>query len=237
MYREHELLRNPAVYVSVKEYQSQPVAVLGSVNTPGRFILHRQIRLRELMVFFAGGPSPKAGRKIQILSTSTAAVSCASPPSATTAEIGPAQTENGIADYDLQDLLSGKESANPLVHRGDIINVPAAEEAFIVGNVLRPSTIPIVEPTTMGRALAMVGGMLPQTKKDKIRVIRPVPGTTTTTEILVDLTTPDKKGADFLLQGGDIVEVNGKTGISKVLSDLAKTAIPSVSSLPYRVIP
>src|SRR5215813_6405536 len=77
LYREHELLRNPTVYVSVKDYQSQPEAVLGSVNAPGRFILHRSIRLRELLVFFAGGPTAKAGRKVQILSTGTA-LSCES---------------------------------------------------------------------------------------------------------------------------------------------------------------
>ena len=236
MYRDHELLRNPAVYVSVKEYQSQPVAVLGSVNTPGRFILHRQIRLRELLVFYAGGPSAKAGRRVQILSTSTPS-SCASATGGAVAETRPTQAENGVADYDLQDLLSEKEAANPLIHRGDIINVPAAAEVFIVGNVLKPSSVPVDEATSMGRALAMVGGMLPQTDREKIRVLRQVPGTKTTTEILVDLSKPEKKGADFLLLGGDIVEVNGKTGFSKVLGDLYKMAIPMATTLPYRVIP
>jgi polysaccharide export outer membrane protein len=234
LYRAHELLRNPAVYVSVKEYQSQPVAVFGSVNTPGRFILHRQIRLREMLVFFAGGPSAKAGRKVQILSIGGAAACDSSARSA----VAESQEQNSFVTYDLQELLAGKESANPLIQRGDIINIPAAEEAFLVGNVLRPSAIPIIEPTTLGRALAMVGGTLPNSKKDKIRVLRQVPGSPTTTEILVDLAAADKlKGTDFLIQGGDIVEVNTKTGLQKVLSDMAKAAIPSISTLPYRAVP
>src|SRR5262249_40093520 len=41
-------LRDPQVDVMVKEYRSQPVAVIGAVSTPGRFQLQRRIRLLEL---------------------------------------------------------------------------------------------------------------------------------------------------------------------------------------------
>ncbi|MBD0327325.1 MAG: polysaccharide biosynthesis/export family protein, partial [Pyrinomonadaceae bacterium] len=41
--------RNPQVDVFVKEYQSQPVAVIGAVNQPSQFKLQRRVRLLELL--------------------------------------------------------------------------------------------------------------------------------------------------------------------------------------------
>lgn len=235
LYRDRQLLKSPSVYVAVKDFQSQPVAVIGSVNSPGKFLLQRRVRLLELLVFHAGGPSPKAGRKVQVLSTLPYA-QCETPTGEAT-EGTDKRPEPRFAAYNLGDLLGGKEAANPYVHQGDIINLPAAEEAFIVGNVARPSAIPIAEPITLGRALAIVGGTLANTNKDKIRVIREVAGTSATTEILVDLNSPDKsKGKDFLLRAGDIVEVATKGGVQKFLGKMATAVIPMITGLPVYVI-
>jgi polysaccharide export outer membrane protein len=234
-YREHELLRNPTVYVSVKEYQSQPVAVLGAVNLPGKFILKRPVRLREMLVFFAGGPNPKAGAKVQILSTVQDSMCTQEGEAPSTAD---AKAEPSFAVYDLQELLSGLESADPPIRRGDIINVPSAEEAYVIGNVQHPTTIPIIEPITLTRAVAIAGGFLPNSKKDKIRILRQVPGNSVGTEILVDLNSKDKNmGSDYLLRGGDIVEVSGPTGFQKVMLDMSKVFLPTLTSMPYRAIP
>lgn len=238
LYRERELLKNPAVSVSVKEFQSQPVAVIGSVNTPGRFVLRRRVRLLELLVFHAGGPTVKAGRKVQIISTAPG-ISCEESPNL--AESGKATTpnsEDSVVTYDLGWLLEGNAAMNPYVHQGDIIKVLAGEEVIIVGNVLRPSVISLVEPTTLGRAIAIVGGTLPDSQKDKIRITRPIAGSMASNELLVDLKATDKsKGADFLLQGGDIVEVSPKTGLGMALKKMANSMLPMITSLPMYIIP
>jgi len=234
LYRERDLLRNPAVFVSVTQFESQPVAVIGSVNSPGRFSLRRRIRLLELVVFHAGGPSTNAGRKIQVLST-VPQLPCEAPGSQPIASHAEGKAESAFATYDLAELLAGKEPANPYVHQGDIINIPAAEQAFILGNVKQPTTIPIVRTVTLGRALAMAGGLLPNTNKDKIRVVRET--SSGTTAILVDLNAADKtKGVDFPLQGGDVVEVATKGGFSKIMRDIANTIIPTLTSMPTRVV-
>lgn len=59
-------LRDPQVDVFVKEYKSQPVAVIGSVGAPGRFQLQRRVRLLELLTF-AGGPNLNAGGVVHII--------------------------------------------------------------------------------------------------------------------------------------------------------------------------
>lgn len=52
-------LRQPYVRVYVKEFKSQPVAVIGAVDKPGQFNLNRKMRLIEA-VAVAGGPTDKA---------------------------------------------------------------------------------------------------------------------------------------------------------------------------------
>src|SRR5436189_5356534 len=63
-----EYKTNPSVSVFVKEFQSRPVAVIGAVDKPGQFRLQRQVRLLELLSF-AGGPTDKAGRVIDVIHT------------------------------------------------------------------------------------------------------------------------------------------------------------------------
>src|SRR5262245_28076218 len=59
-------LRDPQVDGFVKQYNSQPVAVIGSVAKPGRFQLQRRVRLLELLTF-SGGPVLSAGGVIHII--------------------------------------------------------------------------------------------------------------------------------------------------------------------------
>jgi polysaccharide export outer membrane protein len=59
-------LRDPQIDVFVKEFNSQPVAVIGSVAKPGRFQLQRRVRLLELLTF-SGGPILSAGRVVHII--------------------------------------------------------------------------------------------------------------------------------------------------------------------------
>src|SRR5262245_577052 len=49
-------LRHPQVSVFIKEYSSNPVAVIGAVDKPGQFQLNRRVRLLEL-ISLSGGPT------------------------------------------------------------------------------------------------------------------------------------------------------------------------------------
>ena len=231
-YRERELLKSPSVYVAVKDFQSQPVAVIGSVNSPGKFMLQRRLRLRELLLLHAGGPNVGAGSKIQVLATVPLA-RCEATPTGDGRDAVDTRTESTVTTYNLPDLLVGKDSSNPYVHQGDIIYIPAAEQAFVVGNVAHPMPIPIVGPLTLGRALAQAGGTLPNSKKEKIRITRETSEPGATKEILVDLNSSDRsQGQDFMLRAGDIIEVGTKGGFQKILNQM----VPMVMGLPLQVI-
>lgn len=223
--------RNPHVDVFVKEFQSQPVAVIGAVNLPGRFQLQRPMHLLELLSF-AGGPTERAGARVQV-AHSVAPSPCA-------AQSGTGAADDDAADvlssYRLNDTLRGAGQSNPLVRPGDIVNLPEAEQAFIVGNVLRPSTIDLKEPVTVSRAIARAGGVMPDTKRDKVRILRQAPGSANKTEIFVDLGAIEKRQAeDVALQADDIVDVPIAGG-KRLLRSLVSGIFPAAGQLPMQII-
>jgi polysaccharide export outer membrane protein len=223
-------LRNPQVSVFVKEFQSQPVAVIGAVNNPGQFKLQRQVRLLELLTL-ANGPADHAGRTVQIIHAGGPSL-CEKTATASPDDLA----VSSFVSYTLSDTLQGKDRANPVVRPGDIVSVPDADQIYVVGNVTQPRAIPLKEPITVSRAIAMAGGEQRDTKRDSVRIVRQLPGSTTKQEIRVDLRAIEKQRAeDITLQANDIVDVPTSTGKS-LLRSLMGTLVPSISQLPMRVI-
>lgn len=229
LYRKYK--KDPHVEVFVKEFQSQPVAVMGAVRSPAQFKLQRQVRLLELLTF-AGGQAPNAGQTVQVVHAGGSSF-CERQGT----DVMNDSLTSVMVTYNLSDTLQGLPEANPFVRPGDIIQVPEAAQIFVVGNVLKPSAIPLKEPLTVSKAVAMAGGTAPNTKRDKVRIIRQVPGKTTKQEITVDLSAIEKNRAeDVSLLPNDIVDVP-VSGAKRILSSLIGSIVPSVSSLPVRVIP
>lgn len=223
--------RNPQVDVFVKDYQSQPVAFIGSVRQPGRFQLQRRVRLLELMTY-VGGPSDTAGRTVQIIHTMTSRSICDD------AVPDPDGVLNGIATYRLSDLMRGEDKANPYVRPGDIITLPEAEQAYVIGSVMRPGPILLREQTTVSKAVILSGGVAPQAAIGRVRIVRQELGTNTKKELLADLKAINKGQAeDIVLQAGDVVDVPGPGGFTKVLNTFTQGLIPTMTNLPLRVIP
>ncbi len=222
--------RNPHVDVFMKEYNSQPVAVIGAVSKPGRFQIQRPVRLLEL-VSFAGGPTDKAGKRIQIAHTGGV------PTCNATGMVSAG--EDALEDFDaynLNDTLLGDSKSNPYVRPGDIITLPEAEQAFVVGNVFKPSIIPLKETMTVSQAIAMAGGTLPDTKTDRIRIIRKMPGSTDKSEIFINLQAISQRRAeDVALQSGDIVDVSVSGG-KRLLRNIVNALGPAIGNLPIYVL-
>jgi polysaccharide biosynthesis/export protein len=219
--------RNPQVDVFVKEYHSKQVAILGAVNDQSRFELQRRVTLLELLTY-AKGPTSKAGQTINIVH-SAPALPC------NKNDVG--DVAAAFSSYRLSDTLQGDTKANPFLEAGDIVTLPEADQVYVVGNVFNPITIPLKEPITISRAIAMAGGVKQDTKKDKIRIVRQQPGSATREEMIVDLSAIEKKKADDVaLTANDIIDVP-TSGAKSFLRGLLGGVAPSVSQLPIRVIP
>lgn len=224
------LMRNPQVDVFIKEYHSRPVAVIGAVNTPGRFQLQRRICLLDLLSF-AGGPAERAGGNIQVVH-STLYPSC----EPTAVDLARRSNALGLSIFKLRDTLAGNTRSNPYVRPGDVITVLEFEQIYVIGNVVRPSSIPLKEKITLSQAIAMAGGTLPDSQSGRIRVIRQKADGNTKEEIVVDLKAINtRRVPDVVLQANDIVEVPTAGG-RKFLRNILEGVVPAVARFPVRVI-
>ncbi len=225
--------RNPQVYVSVKQYNSQVVSIIGAVNAPSRFQLQRQVRLLELLSL-ANGPTKRAGRSIQVLHAEAPTSICQEAPAST------ASTDEafaGLSSFNLGETLKGSQQANPYLRPGDIVTIPEAEQAYIIGNVFQPGPIALSEPITISRAIVMAGGTRPDTDSGNVRIIRQGTGSTTKTQIVVDLKKVKKNQAeDVALLANDTIEVPTVGGIRGAFKEVLRTIVPSIAQLPLRVI-
>lgn len=218
--------RNPQVDVFIKEYHAREVAVIGAINEQGRYQMQRRLRLLELLTY-AKGPSDKAGQTINIVRA---------PRSGLCNNGASASDEGGsFLSLRLNDTMRGEEKANPYVEPGDIVTLPEADQVYVIGNVYSPKTLPLKEPITVSRAVAMAGGPLRDSKTDRVHIVRQQPGGEA--EIFVDLKAIARKQApDVLLLPNDIVEVRESTSKSMIRSLLGVVA-PAMGQLPVRVIP
>lgn len=227
-----EYKRNPIVDVFIKEYQSQPVSIVGAlknINPEGvQFRLHRQVRLLEVLAM-SGGLSDHAGQTVNVVHA--AGLDLCSAPAPTTA----ADELGLMASYKLSDTMRGLPEANPILRPGDIVVVPEGAQAYVVGNVIKPSTIPLRDPITVSRAIAIAGGTGPASRKDHVRIVRQVSGSQIKQEIFVDLSAVEKRKAeDVLLMPNDIVDVP-TSGTKSLLRSLVGAVAPAIAQMPTRI--
>lgn len=225
-------LVNPYVNVTVREFNSNPVAVIGAVNSPGRFQLQRPIRVIELLTF-VNGPSSGAGRTIEIMRNSSRPY-CDGPNF-----VVPEEGGEELLTLTLAEAFKGGETENPWIRAGDIVRIPEAAQmnAYVQGNVKNGTVISLKDPVSLSQAIAMAGGLTSGAQTDKIRIRRQIPGSINREEILVNLKEINQGTRDDLLvQVNDIIEVPGPTGVKKVFQDLFRSVVPMVTQLPTRII-
>lgn len=219
-------LRNPFVNVRAVEQRSQPFAVIGAVEKPGSFYLNRRIRLLELLAF-AGGPKvEKAGSKIQVARVGNVS-GCAE-----SEDAQDGRDEVVFLSFKINDVSTGKD--NPWMQPGDIVSILEAEEAYVVGNVIKPTKISLKETVTLTQAIAIGGGLAPEAKTSKVRIQRQEANGSLKTETIYDLKDiRERKIADPILQANDIVDVP-KDGVKSIRNGFIKAISGGVGGLFMR---
>lgn len=153
-----KILRDPKVTVKIVDRSNRPLALLeGAVKTPTRFRIQRPVRLRELIVA-AGGITDHASGDIVILRR--AELNC----------LG----DNGLQTMNISvsELLSGKESADPVILSGDLITVGKAFPIYVIGAVNNPKPIYSHSGMTLMRAIATAGGLAKGAAGQKVTIYR-----------------------------------------------------------------
>jgi polysaccharide biosynthesis/export protein len=220
------ILRQPYVSVFIKEYKSQPVAVIGAVEKPGQLFINRRMRLLQA-VALAGGPNKEAGTKVLVARLGEVNV-C----DAQSLETDEGELNELLFSYNLRKTIEGDESSNPWLKPGDIVSIMEADRAYVVGNVKKPSAILLKEKKTLTQAIAEAEGLLPATKKKKINLIRlDASGTKTTQEVNLEAITA-RKEQDPVLQPNDIIEVP-LDGAKETRNNIIKALTNGLSTLTY----
>jgi len=169
-----QYLRNPQVTVEVKEFHHQRVAVTGAVAEPGFYEIIGPRSLLEVLAI-AGGiinePNRiQAGDVIHVIRHQNAAEVAETGSTGSTHSFSP-RTQTLVIN--LRRLVSGEApDLNVTVHAGDVVHVPFAGNAYVLGGVKKPGNVAVRQNLTLTQAVAMAGGVDPLVGTYKITVMR-----------------------------------------------------------------
>ncbi len=192
---EASVMKNPQVSISVKEYRSQFINVLGAVYKPGTYQLTRRTYLVDALAMAGGLLAEKAESTAYIHRTG--------------------QNEETI-EVDLVQLLErGNIDLNVPVYSGDVVSVPERVERFfyVLGDVNRGGAFEMKrgETITLSQALASAGGLMTTAKSSKASVMRQLPDGSSQ-QIPVDIKKVLRgQSVDIEIAQNDVVFIPGST--------------------------
>ena len=166
--RWRKFLIDPVVVISVAEYRSQRVSVLGEVGIPGV----QQIRGRKTLyevISDAGGLKQDAGGTIQI----SRLVQEGPLPLPRAALDASGRYEIGEIDVDTLMKARSPETNIP-VCPNDVITIPKAELVYVLGAVRKPGGFELHEKQSISvlQALSLAEGSSPTAKTKRARISR-----------------------------------------------------------------
>jgi polysaccharide export outer membrane protein len=203
---EEEILVRPVVTVSVVEYRSRPVSVVGAVRHPLTFqATSGKLRLLDALAQ-AEGLTPEAGTEILI-----------------TRGDGAGELVRRIPVKSLID--NADPEANIPLTGGEQIRVPEAGKVFVVGNVHKPGAIALHdgEALTVLKVLALSEGLWPYAAKLAYIYSQEANGQRNELEVPLSRIV-DRKSPDLALSDHDIFYIPDNKGRRMALTTLDRIA-------------
>lgn len=215
LYIEGDYIKAPQISVEVKEYRHQRVMVTGAVATPGSYEVIGPRTLLE-MLGKAGGLTDKAGEMVHVIRAQSAS------------DVRKTYKGEGLRSFapgsdtmvvDLKRLVDqGDMGLNLPIKNGDVIFVPYAQNAYVLGAVTTPKNVPVKDNLTATQAVAMAGGQHILLSSNRLTVLRlDDQGKPVTLHLDLSKVTSGQE-PDILLKGNDIVYVQ-ESGLRRFLFD------------------
>jgi len=179
-----EILVDPVVKITVVEYHSRPISVMGAVRKPVTFQSDGAVTLLDALSR-AEGLTDDAGPEILV-------------------------TQNDVVRHiAVKQLIDGADpAANLRLTGNEEIRVPVAGKIFVLGNVRKPGAFPVRDPAdnTVLKLVALSEGLMPFSMK-LAYIVRRHAGEKTQ-EIQIELANiMERKSPDVALEVGDILYV------------------------------
>ena len=201
------VLVDPVVTVSIVEYRSRPITVVGAVRMPVTFQATGNITLLDA-ISRAQGLSDNAGTEILV---SRQAPNAAGGSMMLTQRIP------------VRSLLDGENSSlNLSLQGGEVIRVPEAGRVFVVGDVKKPGAFYITDSaqSSVLKALALSEG-LDSFSSHEAYIYRADDSSENRKEIPIELKKiMDRKSPDVALLSGDILYIPSSNGARATLKTL-----------------
>jgi polysaccharide biosynthesis/export protein len=208
-------VRDPQVAISVTEFRSQPVSVIGAVNQPGIHQLQGTKRLIEVLSL-AGGLRNDAGNTVTI----TRRKEWGEIP---LPNVKPdASGEFTIADVSVKSIMAAENpKANISIHPNDVITVPKADLVYVIGSVRRSGGFVLGERETISvlQALSLAEGLDRTSAPRNAKILR-LSGNDNRdrSEIAVDVKKIlEGKTGDVWMQANDVLFIPGSAAKSATL--------------------
>ncbi len=130
------------VKVKVEVFASQPVTLLGEVQSPGTYYLEGRTALTDLLAR-AGGLKPTAGPILELRRVIRVDGEGPPPP----------------MSFSTSQILSGEVGRDVYLEAGDVLSVAARKLYFITGEIARPGQYEISLGMTLMQAISQAGGV------------------------------------------------------------------------------
>jgi polysaccharide export outer membrane protein len=181
-------IRDPKVAVSVQEYRSKLVFVVGELARPGTYPLAGETRLVEILSR-AGPLSANAGSEVVVVRPRAAVNRPVLPgevaPTAGGGKVS-ATSAAEIVRVDVREIQEGRLEKNVVLKPNDTVFVPQAARIYVSGEVRNPGAFAYSGGLTIRQAISLAGGFTPDAATRNARVIREVAGKPKTLKLKLD---------------------------------------------------
>jgi polysaccharide export outer membrane protein len=180
-------LINPQVTVTVKEYNSKKIYVLGEVNKAGGYPFSRATTMVELIAM-AGGMTQDAGQEAYILrpkADSDEGQENYTRRKSNAGQAWPDDLANALeADSLPRDMLNREVVTIKLndfdqglnlhfeLRNNDTIFIPKAKFFYVIGEVKDPGRFKLEKEVNVLQAISMAGGLTPKANEKKVKILR-----------------------------------------------------------------
>lgn len=209
-------MRHPVVQVTVTQYATQNVSVLGEVKAPGPYPTATPRSILDVLAL-AGGLSQLADRNILIERHGE-----------------PTDLVHYYFSNDADKAVADQVEVNP----GDTVIVPKAGIVYVLGDVNRPGGYVMSNnqsQMTLLEALALAGGLSKTAKENRTRLIRKEKGGSYSDQTLSLGNLEKGKTPDFAMRPGDVLYVPFSYGKNLAVFGSANIAGSAATAAVYSI--
>lgn len=167
--------KSPEIMVTIEQYKSQKIFIVGEVRTPGAYSMSGDMRLVEALAL-AGSTLPTAAGEAVIVPSGADSM-LLKPGQDAGSAVDPRGPHKAVIRVNLRELQNGAFAQNVALKGGDTVFVLRAENIYVFGQVRNPGAYALPsDVTTVLQGLSLAGGVTDRGSTSRVEIVRVVGG-------------------------------------------------------------